>query len=47
VATREPARVNRLLSVLAEWFQIDIAIALPFVLRSERLPEIPPPITLR
>jgi hypothetical protein len=24
VATREPARVNRLLSVLAEWFQIDI-----------------------
>jgi hypothetical protein len=24
VATREAARVNRLLSVLAEWFQIDI-----------------------
>jgi hypothetical protein len=24
VAAREPARVNRLLSVLAEWFQIDI-----------------------
>jgi hypothetical protein len=24
VATRDPARVNRLLSVLTEWFQIDI-----------------------
>jgi hypothetical protein len=24
MATREPVRVNRLLSVLAEWFQIDI-----------------------
>ena len=36
MATREPARVNRLLSVLAEWFQIDIAIPLPFVLRWER-----------
>jgi hypothetical protein len=26
VATREPARVNRLLSVLAEWLEIDIII---------------------
>ena len=26
VATREPARVNRLLSVLAEWLQINVII---------------------